>query len=221
MKKRICVKPHKVSATMKKFLNTASDLTYKKGSIPMDKAWEDEKGEWHWNDEDIEWSDEKKEMRVHRKPDSFCAMLTPGGSVEDSAVGYILYDFQRIFGKQQFCEYWRSAIPMLKGFADITLLLLHELGHFETDDEIREVFSVEDREQAIKDIEKQFTIVLDNTIFIDNESINECYFELPDEYAASEWGFNWLKDPEHRKIAKAFEKEFFACFEEDPFTGWA
>lgn len=221
MKELCCVSPRKASAVMKKFINEASDLTYKKGTVSMNKAWQDENGDWHWNDEDVIWEDAKKEMRVRRQDDCFCAMLIDGESTEDRNVGYILYDFQRLIGKQSFCEYWRRNNPMLKGFADITLILLHELGHFETNDEIRKTFSMEDREEAIADIKEQFSIVIDDFSIVDEERINESYFELPDEYAASMWGVNWLKDGEHRKIAKAFERKFFACFTDDPFRDWA
>jgi O-antigen/teichoic acid export membrane protein len=38
------------------------------------------------------------------------------------------------------------------------------------------------------------------------------YFLLPDEMSATDWAVEWLQDAEHRRIAKAFEKKFFACF---------
>ena len=44
-------------------------------------------------------------------------------------------------------------------------------------------------------------------------SLNNAYFQMPDETAATEWAIKWLSNPENRKIAKAFEKKFFACFE--------
>ena len=200
------------SSIMKKFINAASDLTYKRGTIPMDKAWQTDDGEWHWNDEDIVWDDARKEMRVAKVTDAFCARIPLDCKVADENIGYIFYDFNRIENNNQFRIYWTRSIPMLKGFANITLILLHELGHFETNDEVRKYFSHDDRDNLIAEIENSYTIELDDETYIDIEAINEAYFELPDEYAASMWGFNWLADPEHRKIAKAFEKEFFACF---------
>ena len=91
--------------------------------------------------------------------------------------------------------------PFARGFADVTLSVLHEIGHRMTDDLIPKDY---DRERA------------EINCFLAAESLKEAnkyYFALPDETLATNWAINWLQNPENRKIAKAFEKKFFACFE--------
>ena len=91
--------------------------------------------------------------------------------------------------------------PLARGFADVTLSVLHEIGHRMTEDLIPENYN---REHA------------EIICFLDADSLEEAnknYFKLPDEAAATNWAIEWLSDPENRKIAKAFEKKFFACFE--------
>ena len=94
---------------------------------------------------------------------------------------------------------------MLKGFSDITISLLHELGHLETNDKVRENFSVTMRELALMGIEGRATTY---------KALNKMYFQLPDEEAATKWAIKWLSKKKNRKIAKKFEREFFKCFEE-------
>ena len=38
------------------------------------------------------------------------------------------------------------------------------------------------------------------------------YFLLPDEVVATKWAIDWLENAENRKLAKAFEKEFFKYY---------
>ena len=78
------------------------------------------------------------------------------------------------------------------------IILLHELGHFTA----QQKFEGYDRGKALAELREKFPPAI----------INFEYFKLPDEKAATGWAINWLSDPEHRKIAKAFEKKFFACF---------
>jgi hypothetical protein len=79
----------------------------------------------------------------------------------------------------------------------VTLALLHELGHLSV--EFNEDY---DRELALAEIKS-----------LPREEINFAYFRLPDETAATDWAIEWLQIAENRKLAKAFEKKFFACFE--------
>ena len=76
--------------------------------------------------------------------------------------------------------------PLAKGFADVTISILHEVGHYFT----KEYLTLEYYAEA------------------DNVSSND-YFNIEAEYKATQWAIEWLQDAEHRKIAKAFEKEYF------------
>ena len=74
-----------------------------------------------------------------------------------------------------FRAFWTEKYPMLKEFSDITLALLHELGHLETNDEVRKTFSYKDRYIT------QETIGL---LFDNDTEKNFQYFSMPDEASA-------------------------------------
>lgn len=77
--------------------------------------------------------------------------------------------------------------PMGRGFANVTLSVLHEIGHFFN----KEAFDAQDMDEY------------------KNVTEYEEYFALPCEKVATDWAINWLQNKEHRKVAKAFEKSFF------------
>ena len=74
--------------------------------------------------------------------------------------------------------------PMAQGFANVTLSILHELGHHFN----REVVICADK------------LVGDNM---------EEHLALPHEVIATDWAINWLQNKENRKTVKKFEKNFF------------
>lgn len=76
-----------------------------------------------------------------------------------------------------------SRCPIAKGFANVTLSILHEIGHHFN----REIYISRD----------------------ENEEDYESHFALPYEIVATDWAIAWLQDPTHRKIAKDFEKKYF------------
>lgn len=79
-----------------------------------------------------------------------------------------------------------SRCPLAQGFAHVTLSILHEIGH---------QFH---REEYIYFNAKEY-----------NDAHGEAHFQLLPEIVATNWAIEWLQNPEHRKQAKAFEKEFF------------
>lgn len=74
--------------------------------------------------------------------------------------------------------------PMAQGFANVTLSILHELGHHFN----REV------------------VICANKLVGDNM---EEHLKLPHEVIATNWAINWLQNKENRKTVKKFEKNFF------------
>ena len=74
--------------------------------------------------------------------------------------------------------------PMAQGFANVTLSILHEVGHHFN----REVVICADK------------LVGDNM---------EENLTLPHEVIATDWAINWLQNKENRKTVKKFEKNFF------------
>ena len=175
-----CIHPRRAYNLMKNFLNDVSDLYY-------------------FNEDEFE----KTEILL-RKSDAFAAESVDCVADCDTLEIYYNLDTLTDEGSKLFRAYWTDKVPMLKGFADITLTLLHELGHLETSDELRKTFSYEMRQLAWSAID----MTCDNV-----KEKNIKYFGMPDETAATQWGIAWLSDAENRKYAKAFEKEFFACFE--------
>lgn len=81
-----------------------------------------------------------------------------------------------------------SRCPMARGFAHVTLSVLHELGHHFNREEYLDM-DLEEYEKAREN--------------------HEVYFNLPCEKVATEWAIKWLQNPNNRKIAKKFEKDFF------------
>jgi len=73
--------------------------------------------------------------------------------------------------------------PPARGFADVTLTILHEMGHHFN----REIYL--------------------NAEKTEGDTMEE-HLALPHEVVATDWAINWLKDPINRKTAKAFEKEY-------------
>ena len=78
--------------------------------------------------------------------------------------------------------------PMAQGFANITLSLLHECGHWAT----RSVLS---GWVYIRQCEKA-------------ENMYD-YLNIPYEHLATDWAIAWLQNPDNRRLAKFFERLFF------------
>ena len=92
-------------------------------------------------------------------------------------------DADRLFRKD-----FTERCPKAKGFANITLTLLHECGHWAT----RSVLDVVEYDKAVQ---KAYCQTM--------------YMDIPWERLATEWAICWLHCPANRKIAKFFEKQYF------------
>ena len=103
-------------------------------------------------------------------------------------------------GGKLFRKDFVSKCAMAKGFSDVTISLLHEVGHKMTDKDIPTDYR---RSTALREISENCS---------DPYEVCARYFSLIDESLATNWAINWLSDPENRKIAKDFEKKFFSCF---------
>ena len=162
--------------TMAAFLYAASDLEYY-----------DEDGTAH------------KKLPWVVKGDRFCAYTDEDDC--DSVFFYVDYCLNELFyniGTKEFRKNFVDRCPKARGFANITLSLLHELGHLET---TWYDFGDYDRDAEYAKI-----------LTLPTNQINHEYFKLPDEYAATEWAIEWLSKKENRIVAKQFERAFFACF---------
>ena len=74
--------------------------------------------------------------------------------------------------------------PMAQGFANVTLSILHELGHH---------------------FNREAVICADKLV---GDNMKE-HLTLPHEVIATDWAINWLQNKENRKTVKKFEKIFF------------
>ncbi len=199
MRKRELVHPRKVMWAMRDFMNMASDLTYEVIVLPS-------KDECDANGWDLWETFEHSETEYYPREckmknftgteHGFCAI----NCHDEDEIFEIGYNIDELFykGQTQFRRHFEAICPMARGFADITISLLHELGHFST-------------EQEVKDYDRQIELEFLRK-YIPKELINYAYFMLPDEMAATMWAVKWLENAENRKLAKAFEKKFFACF---------
>lgn len=89
-------------------------------------------------------------------------------------------------GDKEFRKDFVRRCPIAKGFSNITISILHELGHWFNPKEYLET----DPDEY-------------------NNAIGWWHFTLPCEIVATDWAIAWLQDPKNRKKAKAFEREFF------------
>lgn len=201
MKKRELIHPRKVMWAMRDFLNEASDLTYEAIVFPS----QNECNENNWDFWEMfkhsttEYLPRECKMKNHSGTEKgFCAFDCYSEDLNYFEIGY---NIEQLFskGNSQFRQHFTNICPMAKGFADITITLLHELGHFSV------------KEKSLGSYDRMAEIQFLRKV-MPKELINYAYFMLPDEMAATLWAVEWLKNAENRKLAKAFEKKFFACF---------
>lgn len=81
-----------------------------------------------------------------------------------------------------------SRCPLAQGFSNITIVLLHECGHWETRS-IMDAVTYDKMKNKVKGMED--------------------YMAIPWEHLATEWAICWLSSPINRKYAKEFERKFF------------
>lgn len=172
-----CAQPRKCSKLMKDFLTAASDLV-----------------------DEIELGDDVLEVKrfvsVHKGRYGFRAYV---GAHEVK----IEYDFSTMtnIGVREFRRNIIMRDASMRGFSDVTLSLLHELGHFETEKDVPLGYDrFKAREQYVKWGGKDYRM------------LNMMYFSLPDEWLATQWAIDWLSEPENRQRAKQFERDFFKAW---------
>lgn len=193
--------PRKIVWVMRDFINSAHDLEYESGTEyklpPPENPTDEEFFNW-WKSGTAVY--DKRTVKLF-SAGKFCACISDEG--EFFRIGYNADDIacNAYGGDTDFSTNFHRLCPMAKGFANITISLLHELGHIYTNDTIPNWSSVQ-RMQELDRIKQKYKT---------RREINYAYFKMPDETAATDWAIAWLQDAEHRKMAKAFEKRFFAC----------
>ena len=196
MIKRQLIKPRKVLWVMKDFINEIHGITYTDYIFPAqlnENETVDEFMERFCNAEQIEVP---ARVKLVQRKDGFA--VCPDEEIEGEF--YLFYNLEELYstGHRQFSQDFFARCPMGRGFASITITILHELGHLKA----QQKFDNYNRASALRELKENFP----------RETINFEYFKLPDEKAATDWAIEWLSYPENRKTAKAFEKKFFECF---------
>ena len=164
-----CAHPRRCINLMRKFLADSHNLTYQ---------------------------NVKRSIILRKDPDGgFSTTLIE----ENTPFIEIFYDFEEYKEDEIFRKFIISLDSSMQEFANITLSLLHEMGH---NVHRNKTFSY-DRTEMMKKIEKEAQ---------SEEDLHFGYFQLPDELAATKWAINWLKKKENRLLAKQFEKEYFEAF---------
>lgn len=109
-------------------------------------------------------------------------------------------DYKHDFGGKCFRKDFIERCPNAKGFSDVTISLLHEVGHTMTKSQLPDDY---DREKECEKVEK-----------VKGKTAHAfAYFRMLDEMLATDWAIEWLQHKKNRKIAKQFEKKFWTCFE--------
>ena len=202
-----CIHPRRMINVMRKFLEQANDITFTDEFLPPAPKGIN-KMEWFFNHDNWKSQELFCKIRITKWiSDSYGACLSEYQD-EDNTILHIHYSKNLLdtpYEKNIFTDDFRHRFPSAKGFMGITLILLHELGHFETDEKCHTENPDYNRALAIFEARAKAK---------DTNDLNRnYYFQLPDEMYATEWAINWLKKSEHRKIAKKFEKNFLECFE--------
>ena len=109
-------------------------------------------------------------------------------------------NYKKDLGGKCFRADFVNRCPIAQGFSDVTLSLLHEVGHTMTKAFV----------PSMKDEIDRYNEAVEKTD--DMKEVNRLYFALTDEHMATDWAIDWLQNSDNRKMAKAFEKEFFKCF---------
>jgi hypothetical protein len=136
---------------------------------------------------------------VYLSQDRFFASIQNGANIKAFLynIEYLLADgndYQTGLG--YICANMGQRASYTKGFAQITRILLHEYGHQMTYDTIIALYGED---------------AMDN-LYQAAGSDNALYVSVPAEFVATQWAINWLADAENRKIAREFERKFWACF---------
>ena len=172
--------PRKIQRLMEQFLEDASTLTY--------------------FDDDLEM-EVKRQVQIRKCKSGFCTDTDP----EDESIVAIFYDFtdldQTKTSPHVFNQEVRASAPFTKGIADVTIALLHELGH----------------NVVLSDLPSDYhrPTELYNIIVASRGNFAlrcQMYVHMEDEWAATQWAIDWLSDPENRRKARAFERAFFKAW---------
>ena len=111
-------------------------------------------------------------------------------------------DFKHDKGGKLFRKDFVQRCARAKGFSDVTISVLHEVGHTMTNQFLPKDY----------DRKTEFEKLKSNLQAKTNKEITLAYFQMQDEVMATNWAIDWLNDAQNRKTAKRFEKKFWACF---------
>ena len=201
-----CIHPIKATRAMKNFIKAATTLTYE------EYDWGAEKEVFNFGGETFEMPPTKMipcdvEITHSNEFATLTSAVVEKGTIKIYIDKKIIKNYAECFNCLGFHQVRSDAVyryPFLKGFSIITFVLLHELGHNETDIEA-------DKHRG------KYSRDISNLVheYIPKKYWNYFHAENYKERLATDWAANWLKVPANRNIAKQFEKEFFACYKDE------
>lgn len=214
---RKCIHPIIAKRLITKFIEEIGQFTYEDVCFPSTFNAKD----FDWDDEDFNLRNYAKtfdtEIIVKNDKDNNCSVDLESGYSGMYNPDYckLIFTFEHLNGypigrkNEAYCgvrDDMFSRCKTLKGFSHLTCSILHEVGHAKTKFDLSENF---DRNEAMGE---NLTKALNNGASC--YEFNRYYYaQMEDEFAATEWAINWISNPENRKIAKAFERKVFECFE--------
>lgn len=117
---------------------------------------------------------------------------------EEEAINIDLHDLQNDKGffrhlrTAHKCEWWKNYSPLL-------WTILHEVGHYYTLND----FDMDD------EMDERFALSMVSDDALDMPEVQDRYFNLPTEWAATEWAIQFIKDnPEY---CKEFDSDYYFC----------
>lgn len=209
MKKCILIHPRRLTKVMREYLQQVVDesdichsINVPAGNYSFDYLWE------HLDDDTIEWDEiiVTPTVRLTHKKGfyNFCVYTSEYCDDEENDILHFEYDAGALL-KNGSRNYYRGLgfvladmgrrASYMKGFAQVTRILLHEIGHVASYDNVHAKYT----DEELSTLHQQ-------------TKGNRKYIQLPDEFAATQWAIDWLADEQHRKAAKEFEKKFWPCF---------
>ena len=194
MSKYRVIHPRKALWAMRDFINEIHNVEYEFFRFRPEE--DDDEAFTRFCNTD-EWETQRAVCKIVKiKEANFSAFLDDLGG-DTFRIGY---NFEALGTKEitEARETFTSRSSMCKGFSNITLALLHELGHFSSEQDFED-YDRETELEFLKSIPVEFS--------------RKMYYLLPDEMSATDWAVEWLQNAENRKIAKRFEKNFFKNFE--------
>ena len=144
MVKRELLKPRKVIWVMRDFINEIHGLTYTDVSLPYIKG--ESLDEWFERFSNAVEEEIPSQVKMTYREDGFAVCIAE----KDDPEFHFFYNLDELYsrGHKQFAQDFFARCPMGRGFASITITILHEIGHMNA----QQVFEGDISIEAIREL---------------------------------------------------------------------